>query len=57
MDASGLTLLDREQATPTGTLTWDVRDRGGRDLGSGVYVFAVTDSSGSTAVGRFAVIR
>lgn len=40
-----------------GILSWDVRNKNGRDVGSGVYIFRVEAANGEDVYGRIVVIR
>ncbi|MBN1884482.1 MAG: hypothetical protein JW876_03020 [Candidatus Krumholzibacteriota bacterium] len=40
-----------------GVITWDVKNKEGRDVGSGVYVYKVEASNGDHMYGRIVVIR
>lgn len=40
-----------------GILDWDVRNNGGQDVGSGVYIYRVEASNGEEVYGRLIVIR
>jgi hypothetical protein len=41
----------------TGVIEWDIKNRGGEDVSSGVYVFRVKNTSGGDVYGRVIVIR
>jgi len=50
------TLVDRELAAGTTTVTWDGRDSGGQALGSGIY-FARLTASGDNRTVRVPIVR
>jgi flagellar hook assembly protein FlgD len=50
------TLLDAPASTGTLRLTWDGRDDGGRELGSGLYFYRVTAGHHS-ASGKLTLLR
>jgi hypothetical protein len=41
----------------TGVMEWDVKNRGGEDVSSGVYIFRVKNLSGGDVYGRVVIIR
>jgi len=40
-----------------GNVEWDVKNLGGNDVGSGVYIFKVESDNGDTVYGRLVIIR
>jgi hypothetical protein len=40
-----------------GNIEWDVRNRGGNEVGSGVYIFKVEAENGDVVYGRLVIIR
>jgi hypothetical protein len=49
---------DKDNAT-SGTLTWDMKNKDGNKLASGVYIYYITnpDNSSQKAIGKFAIIK
>lgn len=43
--------------TGTGVIEWDVRNRGGEEVSSGVYIFRVERNNGDSMYGRLTIIR
>jgi hypothetical protein len=54
---SGELVYDTERDTPTGELDWDVRNKNGENIASGVYIYLLADELGNKAKGKFAVVR
>jgi hypothetical protein len=54
LDGDRLITLDHD--SDNGTLTWDLRTSGGREIASGVYIYLVKTDIGEH-LGRFAVIK
>ena len=47
-----------EGKTSTGIIGWwDVTNDNGKELGSGAYVYVITNSAGQKAIGKFAVVK
>lgn len=54
IDGDKVVTLDHD--SDNGTLTWDLRTSGGREIASGVYIYLVKTDNGEH-LGRFAVIK
>jgi hypothetical protein len=57
---SGDLVWEGSHSDPTGTdgiVSWNVRNKNGFDVGSGVYVYRVERSDGQDVYGRIVVIR
>ncbi|MFA5780266.1 MAG: T9SS type A sorting domain-containing protein [Elusimicrobiota bacterium] len=54
---AGEFVYDKEEDTPDGELPYDVVNKDGDKLASGVYIYLITDNSGNKAKGKFAVIK
>lgn len=54
---SGELVYEADQDTPSGEMVWDVRNKYGDDIASGVYIYLLADDTGHRAKGKFAVIR
>ena len=54
---AGELVYDENASTPSGELAWDVKNKDGQKLASGVYIFFVSDNASHKAKGKFAVIK
>ncbi|MEW5693014.1 MAG: lamin tail domain-containing protein, partial [Candidatus Hydrogenedentota bacterium] len=50
-------LIDDVRTTSAGLINWDAKNKGGREVASGVYIFYIRTPDGSHKVGKFAIIR
>jgi hypothetical protein len=55
-DVTGRTVWSHDATATPGRVQWDVRNRDGKDVASGVY-FAVIQGGGGTVTRKFAIIR
>ena len=54
---SGDLVWEHQHNGPTGNIEWDTRNRGGTEVGSGVYVYRVEGANGGDVYGRLIIIR
>jgi hypothetical protein len=52
-----LAVLEHDDPTSGGTLTWDLRSRNNQFLASGVYFFHAEAANGKSKVGKFTVVQ
>ena len=56
-NVAGELVYETERDTPTGELDWDVKNKSGEDIASGVYIYLIADELNHKAKGKFAVVR
>jgi hypothetical protein len=54
---TGELVYDRELEAPAGTAVWDVTNKDGYPVASGLYVYLVTNSSGQKVTGKLAILK
>ena len=53
----GELVYEDEKDTPTGELTWDVKNNKAENIASGVYMYMITNNAGQVKKGKLAIIR
>jgi len=56
-NVAGELVYKTECDTPSGELVWDVKNKNGEDIASGVYIYLLADKLEDKAKGKFSVIR
>lgn len=56
-NVAGELVYDTEGDSPTGELVWNVKNKNGESVASGVYIYLLADEFGHRAKGKVAVIR
>lgn len=54
---AGELIYETEEATPSGELVWNVVNKYGERIASGVYIYLISDAAGKKAKGKFAIIN
>ena len=54
---AGDVVYEQEKDTPTGELSWDVKNAEGEPIASGVYMYMITNNAGQVKKGKLAIIR
>ena len=56
-NTAGELVYEDEKDTPTGELTWDVKNNKAENVASGVYMYMITNNAGQAKKGKLAIIR
>jgi len=54
---AGELVYDTETDTPIGELAWNVKNNGGENVASGVYIYVLSNDLGHQKIGKLAVVR
>jgi len=50
-------VYEDEKDTPTGEMSWDVKNNKAENIASGVYMYMITNNAGQAKKGKLAIIR
>ena len=56
-NTAGELVYEEEKDTPTGELSWNVKNNEGKKIASGVYIYLITNDHGHTKRGKLAIVR